>query len=243
MNNRIAIIDLIKKRRVIIIMKKYSQIFIIVVLFFFSIGISASANESDSFLTEVISTPWNVNNDEDKEVAVIEFVDAHMNEHIPGHKTTTTKLLYILKDGTEISVAITVSSEAITVVYYDPESDFFLLEKYKNDILVQSLDLSDTLTIENKEHVPTDSPAYNTEMTELNSGKLAYFIQRLLYIIYMFSVLIFKPNKKQSFIFLMISNVIMILSCLINHDNNLWYIIASAIIAHSFHFSQFKKQK
>lgn len=72
---------------------------------------------------------------------------------------------------------------------------------------------------------------------------LTYIIEKLLYVAYMFSVLIFKLNKKQSLIFLMISNVIMILSCLINHDNNLWYIIASAIIAHSFHFSQFKKQK
>lgn len=73
---------------------------------------------------------------------------------------------------------------------------------------------------------------------------LSYIIEKLLYVAYMFSVLIFKLNKKQSFIFLMICNVIMITYCLMNSENHkLWYIIASAIIAHAFHFSQFKKQK
>ena len=134
------------------------------------ISINANENENDNFLTEPISTPWNVNNDEDKEVAVIEFVDEHMNESIPGHKTTTTKLLYILKDGTEITVAVTVSSEAITVVYYDPESEFFLLEKYKNDLLVQSLDLSGAFSAKKEELIPAGIPEYNTEMTEFGWG-------------------------------------------------------------------------
>ncbi|WP_373128508.1 hypothetical protein [Dielma fastidiosa] len=225
-------------------MKRYLPIFIIIAIVSFSVGISINANESDSFLTEPISTPWNVNNEEDKEVAAIEFVDEHMNESIPGHKTTTTKLLYILKDGTVITVAVTVSSEAITVVYYHPESELFLLEKYKNDVLVQSLDLSGAFSAGKEEH---DSAGI-LELTEFDkgkfshNGKLTYLIQRLLYIIYMFSLLIFKLNKKQSFIFLMICDVIMILSCLISLDNRLWYIIASAIIAHSLHFSQFKKK-
>ena len=227
-------------------MKRYLPIFIIIAIVSFSVGISINANESDSdsFLTEPISTPWNVNNEEDKEVAAIEFVDEHMNERIPGHKTTTTKLLYILKDETVITVAVTVSSEAITVVYYHPESELFLLEKYKNDVLVQSLDLSGAFSAGKEEH---DSAGI-LELTEFDkgkfshNGKLTYLIQRLIYIIYMFSLLIFKLNKKQSFIFLMICDVIMILSCLISLDNRLWYIIASAIIAHSLHFSQFKKK-
>ena len=212
-------------------MKRYLPIFIIIAIVSFSVGISINANESDSdsFLTEPISTPWNVNNEEDKEVAAIEFVDEH---------------LYILKDETVITVAVTVSSEAITVVYYHPESELFLLEKYKNDVLVQSLDLSGAFSAGKEEH---DSAGI-LELTEFDkgkfshNGKLTYLIQRLLYIIYMFSLLIFKLNKKQSFIFLMICDVIMILSCLISLDNRLWYIIASAIIAHSLHFSQFKKK-
>lgn len=152
-------------------MKKYLKLFIaVLILLNVGVGVSVKASESDTFLTEVISTPWNVNNDENKEVDVIEFIDEYVDEPKPGHEISMTKLLYILKDGTKISVAICESTYGNTIVYYAPESNILLLEKYKNDCLVQSLDLSKALSYENEEPVPTYVPEYNTEITEFGWG-------------------------------------------------------------------------